>query len=160
MKLRGVTLTPFAEAYIRTALWSSTDESDESGGEPLDKNYDASDLSHDTLREMVHDAALFVRAARKYVGSSNEQAGHDFWLTRNGHGAGFWDGDWKEPAASDLTKLSKKFGSYDLYVENDGRVHGSSGMSRGLAAKLRRQKKTPKRDPRRRAVRGRKRRLR
>ena len=22
------------------------------------------------------------------------RAGTDFWLTRNGHGAGFWDGDW------------------------------------------------------------------
>lgn len=27
--------------------------------------------------------------------SECERIGHDFWLTRNGHGAGFWDGDWK-----------------------------------------------------------------
>ena len=47
------------------------------------------------------------------------------WLTRNGHGAGFWDGDWPEPVASRLTKSAKRFGSFDLYVGDDGKVHGS-----------------------------------
>jgi hypothetical protein len=28
--------------------------------------------------------------------SNLERFGHDFWLTRQGHGAGFWDGDWPE----------------------------------------------------------------
>jgi len=35
------------------------------------------------------------------------QAGHDFWLTRNGHGAGFWDGDWPETGDA-LTEASKE----------------------------------------------------
>ncbi len=50
------------------------------------------------------------------------QAGHDFWLTRNGHGCGFWDGDWPEPQASLLTQASKAFGGVDPYVSDDGEV--------------------------------------
>ncbi|QNP78372.1 hypothetical protein [Agrobacterium tumefaciens] len=50
-------------------------------------------------------------------------AGHDFWLTRCGHGAGFWDGDWPEPAASVLTTASEEFGNVDLYVGDDGQIY-------------------------------------
>lgn len=50
-------------------------------------------------------------------------AGHDFWLTRVGHGAGFWDGDW--PIHGDaLTEICKKFGEVDLYVGDDGKIYG------------------------------------
>ena len=44
------------EHYVIAALWSSNDESDESGGEPMDANYDATALSITTtadMREMV-----------------------------------------------------------------------------------------------------------
>lgn len=44
-------------------------------------------------------------------------AGHDFCLTRNRHGAGFWDGDWKEPFASIATKVSESFGVVELECE-------------------------------------------
>ena len=44
--------------------------------------------------------------------SAEDLAGHDFWLTRNGHGTGFWDaGRWKAPPdpwprLADLTRPS------------------------------------------------------
>ena len=34
----------FTRQYLITALWSTTDEADESGGEPLDENFDVDDL--------------------------------------------------------------------------------------------------------------------
>ena len=49
-----------------------------------------------------------------------ELAAHDFILTRNNHGAGFWDGDWSEPIATKLTDLCKKFGEIDIYLSDDG----------------------------------------
>ena len=57
--------------------------------------------------------------------SSNESdvwdlAAHDFILTRNGHGAGFWDGGWSEPIATKLTDLCKKFGEIEVYLSDDG----------------------------------------
>ncbi len=47
-------------------------------------------------------------------------AAHDFILTRNGHGAGFWDGGWSEPIATKLTDLCKKFGEIEVYLSDDG----------------------------------------
>ena len=44
-----------------------------------------------------------------------DYAAHDFILTRNGHGSGFWDGDWSEPIATKLTELCEKFGEIDIY---------------------------------------------
>jgi len=128
----------FTRAYIEAALWSSNDESDESGGEPMDRNYDQSDIDADTLAEMVTDCERFQRENIEHIAwdnlahfphrySTHERAGHDFWLTRNGHGAGFWDGDWNEPAASELTKASESFGGYDLYIGDDGLIYGSKG---------------------------------
>ena len=38
-------------------------------------------------------------------------------------GAGFWDGDWKEPHGDRLTELSKTFGEVDLYVGDDGKIY-------------------------------------
>ena len=51
-------------------------------------------------------------------------AGHDFFLTRCGHGCGYWDGDWPKGIAEGLDKLAKGFGAYDLYVGDDGPIYG------------------------------------
>lgn len=48
-----------------------------------------------------------------------ERAGHDFWLTRNHHGAGFWDGDWPEAAGETLTNAAHSYGETDLYKGDD-----------------------------------------
>ena len=51
-------------------------------------------------------------------------AGHDFWLTRNGHGAGFWDRGLGE-VGDRLSNACKAFGSYDLYIGDDGKIYGA-----------------------------------
>jgi hypothetical protein len=53
-------LDEFFTAYIEAALWSSTDESDDSGGEPLDKHYDETDIAPETLAKMGADCAAFL----------------------------------------------------------------------------------------------------
>ncbi len=119
-------LDAFTRAYIVCALWSSTDESRPDGGDPLDDNYDESDLSDECRAKMVADCKAFQKqnaedlAARSDGG---EQGGHDFWLTRNGHGCGFWDGDWPEPQATRLTEASMRFGECSLIVGDDGQIH-------------------------------------
>jgi hypothetical protein len=115
-------------SYIETALWSTNDNADDSGGEPLDKNYDASDLAPEALERMRADVdAFWVKGARAIlsleVSHTDEQIAHDFWLTRNGHGAGFWDGDYPEPQATILTDLAHSFSECDLYVGDDGKLY-------------------------------------
>lgn len=119
-------LDDFTTAYIEAALWSSTGDDDE----PLDKDHSITDIAPETVTRMVADCAAFQAAHGELLTSENchradpdKQGGHDFWLTRNGHGAGFWDGDWLEPAATTLTDASKAFGECNLYVGDDGKIY-------------------------------------
>jgi hypothetical protein len=120
----GASFDTFTRAYVECALWSTNDESDEQGGEPLDRNYDVRNIEPETLARMAEDCQEFQRQAGEAIVSDLARAGHDFWLTRNGHGAGFWDGDWEEQIGEQLTKLSEGFGEFDLYVTDDGQVAG------------------------------------
>ncbi len=53
-----------------------------------------------------------------------EQAGHDLWLTRNGHGTGFWDRPevWGEEGADTLTRCAESLGEKWTVVGDDGLV--------------------------------------
>lgn len=114
----------FFNAYLDAALWSTNDESTPSGGVPLDENYDDSDLSPDLRAAMEADCEAFETAnAADIAERGAAHAGHDFWLTRNGHGCGFWDGDWSEAVGERLTKAAEAFGEVTLYVGDDGQIH-------------------------------------
>ena len=114
----------FFDGYVKCALWSSSDESAPSGGYPLDKNYGPQDVSSKTKQKMWADCDRFVAENRHYLLALDMgAAGHDFWLSRNGHGAGFFDRDLGE-AGDKLQEAARKFGSFDLYVSR-GKVHGS-----------------------------------
>lgn len=113
--------TVFLDAYIAAALWSSSDDNDI----PMNEIYGAGDLSGDLMAQMIDDCAAFLARAGLHA-DDMAQAGHDFWLTRNGHGTGFWDrpevyGDEK---GLELTALAESFGPVDLYVGDDGRIYG------------------------------------
>jgi hypothetical protein len=120
-------LSAFFPAYVECALWSSTHDS----GEPLDGTHEPEDLSPECEAKMRGDCVRFLDACAQVIedatyfgrGDKFEQAGHDFWLTRSGHGCGFWDGDWSEPHAATLTKASKRFREPYLYVGDDGKIH-------------------------------------
>lgn len=118
-------MNAFQRAFLETALWSSTDESDDSGGEPLDKNYSISDFAPETLASLLKDCDDFSEANAELLARAgdDEQNGHDFWLTRNGHGAGFW-GRGYGAVGDKLSDACKPYGTVDLYVGDDGMIHG------------------------------------
>lgn len=105
--------------------------------EPMDQNYSEADLAPETLERMLSDCARFEIEQGEVIQAAIDtgevvsgpdfgpwgRAGHDFWLTRNGHGAGFWDGDWPEPMADTLTKAAKSFGECNLYAGDDGQIY-------------------------------------
>lgn len=117
------------EAYIECALWSGLDYSrDPENPVAFDENYDHNDIHPDTQMFMLADVSemieIALRAHPEIDGLIDPgQFGHDFWLTRNGHGTGFWDrrngdlGAW-------LTQQAEAFGEYDLYVGDDLMIHG------------------------------------
>ncbi len=115
-------MDPFTRQYMATALWSSTGDD----GEPLDGTHDTKDIHPDTMAKMDADCQRFqAENGATMEGYKPSRCGHDFWLTRNRHGAGFWDGDYEEPDASTLTSASHSFGEVELYVGDDGKIHQS-----------------------------------
>ena len=113
----------FTTAYVEAALWSSTDNSDDRGGDPLDANYGLEDIAPESLACILADCEAFQRDHADDISGDVERAGHDFWLTRNHHGAGFWDGDWDDEVGERLTEASHAYGSLDLYVGDDGLIY-------------------------------------
>lgn len=123
----------FLKGYLVCALWSSNDESTPDGGNPLDQNYGIEDISEEAMAKMKADCEKFVKlnghllTEENFIGrregSLMGYAGHDFWLTRNHHGAGFWDGDWKKEVGEKLTTSAHTFGEIDLFVNDDGKIY-------------------------------------
>jgi hypothetical protein len=119
----------FTKAYIEAALWSTTDD----GDCPLDAHYTVDDMSPETLAKMQEDCYRFQLKNQadlsRYTDprwSPEELGGHDLWLTRNHHGAGFWDRDsLPESVKERLTDAAHACGTFDLYVGDDGMIHGN-----------------------------------
>jgi len=124
----------FTKAYMECLLWSTTDGSNDQGGEPLDSNYDFTDFSQEALETIEADCRKFQH--EHYGAISNEvncthigdypvleYAGHDFWLTRNGHGAGFWDGDWPEVGEYLTQVCSLEYPEQNPYVGVNGKIY-------------------------------------
>ena len=113
--------TVFLDAYINAAFWTSYDDNEM----PFDEVYRVGDLSGEAMDKMIEDCAAFLAKA-DIPDNLLPQAGHDFWLTRNGHGSGFWDRPeiYGEEKAQELSALADTFGVVDLYVGDDGRIYG------------------------------------
>jgi len=133
-------LDRFIAGYVECALFASIEGADDT---PMDRNYGAEDIGLSSLASIRLDCTEFVQvceAVLDYADSTGQHgdtyamAGHDFWLTRNHHGAGFWDGDWNidlpapeggfsAQAGDVLTDAAHKFGECDLYIGDDGKVY-------------------------------------
>lgn len=115
-------LDEFTRAYIEAALWSTHDDPD-SDAEFLDENYDIQDISTETLTKIISDCKEF-QEKNDLTDYPLQNAGHDFWMTRCGHGVGFWENDFGTPEQCQLlTESSKKYGNVDLYVGDNGKIY-------------------------------------
>lgn len=127
--------------YVHAALWSTVDDTHPDHdpvtgcGPALSERFSAADLDPQTnarLREQVltwadeHAADLDAYVAQ--VGgdcgglSASECAGHDLWLTSNGHGTGFWDRG-LGAVGDQLADAARAFGERHFYADDgDGRL--------------------------------------
>lgn len=120
-------LTPFQNAYLVAALWSTNDGSNESGGEPIDANYSIDDIASECITQAISDCDAFQykNAVLLAQAGDDEQNGHDFWLTRNRHGTGFWDRGYSKEVGDALTDTAHAMGEIDLYIGDDGVIYGA-----------------------------------
>jgi len=92
---------------------------------------DLSDLAPETINKIISEVKMFYNKTHELINQTPDeytdeygytQVGHDFWLTRNGHGAGFWDRGLGE-LGDKLTSISKQFGESNLYEGDDGKLY-------------------------------------
>lgn len=113
-------MTNEAYHYLTCALWSSTGDDDA----PLDDSFTPEDVSADSVAKAERDLKEFrAKAGNLLDGIDAEQFAHDLWLTRNGHGAGFWDRGYPEAIGDALTELAHAMGEVYAYVGDDGQIH-------------------------------------
>lgn len=113
-------LPPFVQGYIEAAMWTLTDEH----GEHLDY-LGLRDIADETIAKAREDCEAFEseqRAMMDATGADDHRHGVDFWLTRNHHGAGFWDRGYGK-LGDILTRAAHAYGSADWYIGDDGRVY-------------------------------------
>lgn len=123
-------LSPFLRGYLTAAFWTNDD--DAPGGEYSTSGRPEAmfdDLAEDALLKATRDCRRFADQQAENLrlsGLGDEQAGHDFWLTRNGHGSGFWDRDnVPETQREALAEAAHAFGECDLYRGDDGKLYFS-----------------------------------
>lgn len=119
-------LDEMVTAYIAASLWAglaeypaeeyaSTDPDHHSNPEPLEDFFSDADIAQSDRDQIVADCRDFATAnAADLADMDAGQAGHDFYLTRNGHGAGFWDRG-LGALGERLTRACKPYGESALY---------------------------------------------
>lgn len=110
-------------AYLTCALWSSTQDNEK----PFDSDFKIEDFSPESVKSAENEINDFLSLldAENILWEeslSEEQFGHDFWLTRNRHGVGFWDRGLGS-LGEKLTKWAHSYGSSYVYLGDDGKVY-------------------------------------
>lgn len=107
--------------YLECALWSSTAED----GVPLDADFFETDFTPESQAAAREDCFDFVaQCAAQGLGFSGLESsaiGHDLWLTRNHHGAGFWDRG-LGALGDRLTSIANDMGSRDVVETGSGQL--------------------------------------
>lgn len=126
--------------YLIAMLWTMPgDDNCENPGDSISlcdlPRETIEDAEYDVKRFIVSCGVLFDMAMQCYddgygqhpdAGSAEAAFGHDFALTRNGHGVGFWDRDSEglpHVLGAALTGVCKGFPERNLYIGDDGKVY-------------------------------------
>lgn len=110
--------------YLVAALWADAPEEWGLGGSgPFNESH-ADRFTRQAKADARRLVAKFVTDAGDDLADyPSANVGHDLWLTRNGHGCGFWEADHcSEDAGRRLTELAHKLGEASVY--RTGRYFG------------------------------------
>lgn len=137
------TITPatalFIKGFTTALLWSECVEIDneycsvDKSGFELDNESKAT-IQKQCIKFIEENSQLLAEYATYIVHNEYnawERAGHDFALTRNRHGVGYWDRDYKDMVwnkdvsyiGEKLTVASHECGEMLLYIGDDDMLH-------------------------------------
>ena len=116
--MKDINIKAFVQSYLATAAWVTNE------------NGECSDFTKEAKKQAENDCQEFINKVLEKFGESKAMelltipgndltylAPHDFFLTRNRHGAGFWDQEeiYGELEAKELTEISHQMGETDCY---------------------------------------------
>jgi len=104
--------------YLIAALWADMPDDDPYGT--------LADIAPRSVIDAKADILRFCTLASAELEAypdSEEQLGHDIWLTRQGHGAGFWDRGYDKELGDALSAHAGAIGSRYVYRGDDGRIY-------------------------------------
>jgi hypothetical protein len=106
----------FEQGYILAMFFADT---------PEDEEWDFDDLHESAFKKIKDDCAAFCADQKTldFIDGDEGHAGRDLWYTRQGHGCGFWDGDWSDEAGKYLTARAKSLGECWPYKGDDGQIY-------------------------------------
>lgn len=129
-------MNPSVKQLAETLLWSEYDR--DGDDEPLDSKFSPEDIDSKSLSELHQRFQKFLSEAEAkitklkgdgwssvedfYTGSakSGYQLEHDYIMTVNGHGCGFWEtSDWLPEVGDILTKLAKEEKQISCWVKDE-----------------------------------------
>lgn len=122
-------LDAFTQGYIEAAFFTECH-----GDNPELEDAGTGDIAPSSLEEIIQDCAKWqqTHAAlldEAYSGDwdyGQEQAGRDYWFTRNGHGVGFWDRkELEEDGLGDRLSAACRHSEVCVYRGDDGLVYFS-----------------------------------
>lgn len=128
-------LNAFERGYVEAMFFTNCDSGDED--EFIANRLGVESLTVESIEAIKEDCKDFLESGVSYrngnlvsvrdflaeasesSGYSDEQAGNDFWFTRQGHGVGYWDREQLDAAAQHvLTNAAKEMG--EVYPTIDG----------------------------------------
>lgn len=130
-------MNPTLTALVQTILFTESDIY----GEPLEGNYSIADFDEESLKKLYSEYQQFIAIAEEKITEkigenwdciddfydvqqpALNQTEHDYVLTRNRHGAGFWDGDWSSEVSKILTDAARSQYEFTAYVGDDERIY-------------------------------------
>jgi hypothetical protein len=118
------TIGYFAKGYFEAMFFTEchADNPELENATINDLSPEAWEASLKSCASFEQDNAALLEQAYEQFDYDSEQAGRDFWYTRNGHGVGFWDRDLGD-LGDKLTDASDKFNSVDLYMGDDSKLY-------------------------------------
>jgi hypothetical protein len=133
----AIFMNPTAQALAEAILYTECDER----GVPLDRNYLPCNFDEKSLETLYNQFQQFIQQVEPQIteklGDSwdciddfynliqpaQNQTEYDYILTRNRHGAGFWDGDWDDSVAVILTDAAQDQSEICAWVGDDGKIY-------------------------------------
>lgn len=111
-------LDTFTRAYLEAALWTS--DPDPGSGEWAEHDdWTIENIDSVAITDAIEDCRAFQEEYKSLLAhaGTDAQNGHNFFLTRNGHGAGFWDRGYKEEIGRKLTDAAHAYGTHEADTE-------------------------------------------